>query len=251
MIANPFASQSAARRYAAGRPDYSPHAAEAIRQLTRRRSPVRLALDVGCGTGLSARALAPFAERVVGVEQSPAMLGHASAPANGWFAVARAEQIPLAPGCCGLIGIGSALHWFDQAPFLAELDRVGRDDADLVVFDHWFTGTIRGCRGFADWFQDYLERYPSPPRDGSWSPPHDLGSWSFVGMSRYDHAVAMTADMFSCYLLSQSNVQAAADVGQHGEAELRRWLLEELEVFFQPGAAPVVEFRGMVAHLVH
>jgi len=249
MIVNPFASDPAARRYAAGRPDCSSLVAGVIRGLTP-RTPVHLALDVGCGTGISTRALAPFAERVVGIEPSAGMLAHASSPANGWLVAAKAEQMPLPDRCCGLIGVGSALHWFEQDPFLAELDRVAREDADLVIFDHWFTGTMRGCPEFAEWFRSYLDRYPSPPRDRSWSPPGDLGSWSFVGLQRYDHPVAMTSDRLACYLLSQSNLQVIADGGQSDEAELRQWLLEELRMFFVQGRNSVVQFGGMVAHLV-
>jgi SAM-dependent methyltransferase len=192
--------------------------------------------------------LGSFARQVIGIEPSAHMVALAPALANATYLRASAEHIPLARSTCGLIGAGSALHWFDQAAFLAEIDRVATNDSHLVVFDHWFNGSVDGCPEFAEWFRTYLARYPSPPRDRSWSPPSDLGGWMFAGSQSYKHPVPMTVGRLTSYLLSQSNLQVMIDRGEIVEEQLRESLADELRAVIT-GDVAVVEFGGLVAHL--
>ncbi|MFQ5524279.1 MAG: class I SAM-dependent methyltransferase [Acidimicrobiia bacterium] len=248
MSNNPFATDAAARLYAAGRPDYSSLVTDVIRRLTGITARVRCAVDVGCGTGISTMALAPLADTIIGVEPSTAMLAQALPAANVLYRVGSAEDLPLEDGSCDLIAVGSALHWFDQARFLKEASRVARPDAWLVVHDHWFTGQMQGHEEFAAWARDvYLSTYPSPPRDRSWRPPDDLGAWQHTGWERYEHPVPLTADQLAAYLLTQSNLQTVIERGDQTEAEFKIWLLAETAPFFADDPAPVFLFGGFVA----
>ncbi len=171
MSDNPFAADIAARLYAVGRPDYSALVTDMIRQLAGITDRVSCAVDVGCGTGISTMALAPLADTVIGVEPSTAMLEQALSAANVEYRVGSAESLPVEDASCDLIGVGSALHWFDQARFLEEASRIARPGAQLVVHDHWFTGQMQDHKDFTAWARDvYLSTYPSPPRDRSWPP---------------------------------------------------------------------------------
>jgi SAM-dependent methyltransferase len=250
MSNNPFASDAAARLYAAGRPEYSHLVTDIIRRLTGVTDRVPYAVDVGCGTGISTMALAPLADTVIGVEPSTAMLEQALPAANVQYRVGSAEDLPLEDGSCDLIGVGSALHWFDQARFLKETSRVARPGAWLVVHDHWFTGQIQGHEGFSAWARDvYLNTYPSPPRDRSWRPPDDLGNWTHTGWERYEHPVPFTADQLAAYLLTQSNLQTVIEHGEQTEDELRVWLITETAQFFVDDPEPVFLFGGFIACL--
>ncbi|WP_149539418.1 methyltransferase domain-containing protein [Siccirubricoccus phaeus] len=79
-------------------------------------------LDLGCGTGLSGTALAPFAARLEGLDLSPRML--AEAGKRGLYAALHAadlvEFLPSRPGAYGLVAAVDVLNYLgDLAPALA------------------------------------------------------------------------------------------------------------------------------------
>ncbi|GAB3482872.1 class I SAM-dependent methyltransferase [Nocardiopsis coralliicola] len=125
--------------YARYRPDYPAEAMERLRAAVAdggggRAAP--LLVDVGCGTGVSTRALrAAFGPepRIAGVEPNADMRaqGLASAaepgarPGEGVRYVAgRAEQLPFGAGTASLVLAAQALHWFDRPVFYREAVRV-------------------------------------------------------------------------------------------------------------------------------
>src|SRR5690242_17862199 len=74
----------------------------------------RLAVDLGCGTGLSTRAWADRADAIVGVEANPAMAGQAraaTAAANVRFVVALAADTGLASGEADVVTCAQSFHW--------------------------------------------------------------------------------------------------------------------------------------------
>jgi SAM-dependent methyltransferase len=115
-------------------------------------------LDLGAGTGKLTAALLAAGHRVTALEPSAGMravlaarLGGAAGPPAGTGAAAeddpavaaaegaatglpdaltvldgRAEEIPLADGSVDAVLAGSAFHWFDREPALAEVARVLR-----------------------------------------------------------------------------------------------------------------------------
>src|SRR5580692_7116943 len=91
---NYFSHASAAERYAQFRPYFHPLA---IEHLVRFTGCVRFAnaLDVACGTGQSTRALAEVAEKVVAVDNSPAMQALAPALPNVVYQIGEAEKLPF------------------------------------------------------------------------------------------------------------------------------------------------------------
>lgn len=245
---NPFVSEAAARRYVEGRPDYSTLVSDIIRRLIGDDLPLDLAVDVGSGTGISTMAIAPFARRVIGVEPSPAMVRLAIPADNVIYRIGTAEDLPVEDSAADLISVGSALHWFDQERFLAEASRVGRQEAWLIVYDHWFTARMQEHEEFVDWVRDvYLVRYPSPPRDRSWRPPDDLGLWRHTSWERFEHPVAFDIDQLAAYLMTQSNLQTVIERGERTEEKLRSWLVSEVSPFFGDDRSAHFVFGGFVA----
>lgn len=248
MPSHPFATETAARIYAVGRPDYSSLVTDIIRGLAHIAQPVPCAVDVGSGTGISTMALAPLAETVIGVEPSPAMLEHARQRQNVEYRLGSAEHLPAADHSCDLIGVGSALHWFARESFLSEASRVARPGAWLVIHDHWFMGQIEGNEEFGEWVRNvYLDKYPSPPRDRSWRPPNDLGMWRHVAWEQYEHRIQFDQDELAAYLLTQSNLQAVIERGDDTVESLRAWLRSQTGRFFADRRPPTFLFGGFVA----
>ncbi|QUH03360.1 class I SAM-dependent methyltransferase [Saccharopolyspora erythraea] len=228
LVANPFDSDAAARRYARGRPYYHRTALRlAMRQLRIERAGT--AVDLGCGTGLSTRALRDVADRVVALDVAPAMLRAAQRYPGVQYVVSGAERIPLRDACADLVTAGAAFHWFDQARVLPELARVLDDGAALAVYSDFFTGRLAGRPAFTRWFRDsYLARHPAPPRhhldtaaaaDAGFSDALDAEDRFRVRMSRSE-----LAD----YLLSQSNAAAAVRSGAVTAHDLRREITDGL-----------------------
>lgn len=252
MPTNPFTTDVTARLYAKARPDYANLARNIIKRLTGIGELVEHAIDVGFGTGISTKAIAPLAKRITGIEPSAEMLKYAISLPKVEYLVGKAEDLPIDETSCDLICVGSALHWFDRSRFLAEASRVARQGAWLVVLDHWFAGEMEGHQDFAAWGREiYLSRFPAPHRDRSWRPPEDLGDWKHVGWERYDDPVSMTRNALTDYLLTQSNLQVVIERGDHTEEELRTWVYEELTPFFEGDERATFMFGGFVAcHLL-
>ena len=94
----------------------------------------RRVLDVGCGTGLFAAALARNAE-VVGVDPEPRMLEVARENTDGAVElhVAPAERLPFADGSFERAILRLVVHLIDRPRALAELRRVLGEGGRLVI----------------------------------------------------------------------------------------------------------------------
>jgi SAM-dependent methyltransferase len=98
-----------------------------------------LVVDLGCGTGLSTRAWADRAERVVGVEANPRMVERARAvteQANIDYVEAYADDTGLSSGEADLVTAWQAFHWMEPQPVLAEAARLLRDGGVFAACDY-------------------------------------------------------------------------------------------------------------------
>jgi ubiquinone/menaquinone biosynthesis C-methylase UbiE len=96
------------------------------------------ALDVGCGTGALAYALAPLVGEVVGVDSSEDYLAAAreEAPPNCTFAIGDAEALPFPYGDFDLVGCLRVLHHVRRPELVvAELARVTRRGGTILLAD--------------------------------------------------------------------------------------------------------------------
>jgi SAM-dependent methyltransferase len=232
-VRNPFDSDQAARRYARARPYYH---RSALRLAARQQEigPARVAVDVGCGTGLSARAVRDLADRVVGIDVSAAMLRAARRLPGVCYLVGTAERIPLGDAAADLATVGGAFHWFDQPSAFPELARVLRGGASLVVYTDFFHGTLAGQPGFVDWLSEwYLSRYPSPARHAQFDPDAaERSGFGRVAFIEGAFPVRMTRTAMADYLLSQSNAARAIETGVTSAETLRNQILDETAAYF-------------------
>jgi SAM-dependent methyltransferase len=206
----------------------------------------RLAIDVGCGTGLSSRAVGQRAERVIALDASPAMLRSAEPSPGVHYLAADAERLPLPDAAADLATVGAAFHWFDQARALAELARCLRPGAGLVVYTDAFYGELVARASFGDWLTGtYLPSLPRPTRRAYFD--SDLAQ--ACGFNRSDYTqgeihVPLTRAQIADYLLSQSNAAMAIEAGQVAADTLRAHIVTGITPFL-PDDDPVEVIFGV------
>lgn len=106
--------------YVRGRPPYSADLGERLAELLDLDGHGRL-IDVGCGPGILALALAGSFDEVVGVDPDPAMLKEAerhaveSGIANVCWVKSRAEDLPADFGPFRMATFGRSFHWMHRS----------------------------------------------------------------------------------------------------------------------------------------
>src|SRR4051794_20361070 len=103
-MANPFATVALAAGYAQSRPPLHARIMDRAFAIARMDRPVAVAIDLGCGSGLSTRPLLSRAGLVLGAEPFHGMLTWARTvvPA-AHFLAARTEALPVAAGKADLM----------------------------------------------------------------------------------------------------------------------------------------------------
>jgi ubiquinone/menaquinone biosynthesis C-methylase UbiE len=244
MVRNYFASKSSACRYAAGRPDFHDEITGRIKDYLQITQPLPKALDVGCGTGLSAKALLPLAAKVYATDISIEMLNTACEKDKINYCLAPAENQPFATAAFDLITVSSAVHWFNIDAFLAEASRLLKISGCLVIYENNFPGKMRDNEGFGSWFNKvYLPRFPSPPRNKNydWSRENLLSKGFTITIpAEFENQVSFVKSELISYLITQSNVIAAVEAGEIGYSEAEEWLDEHLTLYFENADLPAI-----------
>lgn len=243
-VDNPFEATGAGGLYARGRPYHHPVTlarAFALAGDTR----VGRALDVACGTGLSTRALADRAGFAVGCELSAEMLRAAPAIGNAAYVRTRAEALPFAAGSFDTVTVASAVHWFEQVSFFAEVHRVLRPGGWLVLYDHYFMAAIREVAGSEAWGHEFMTRYPLPPRNRSTGEKAIVPTELFDAIAEelFDNDQQMTHEMLVDYAVTQSNSLAATERGE----PVREWVTGTTAPFFAGVEHRTVRFLSVVS----
>jgi ArsR family transcriptional regulator len=96
--------------------------------------------DLGCGTGQTTAALAPYVSRVIAVDESSAMLGAArkrlGAHENVELRSGRLEDLPVDAGLLDAAVLSLVLHFVvDPAAVLAEAARIIKPGGRLLIVD--------------------------------------------------------------------------------------------------------------------
>jgi SAM-dependent methyltransferase len=232
---NYFAYPTAAERYAKGRPFFHPLAAKKIQTICCESGRINRALDVGCGTGQSTLALLDVADEIVGLDNSAEMLSHAGRHARIHYVEARAEELPFDDMSYGIITVGLAFHWFDRQQFMLEAQRVLQPGGWLVIYNDFTTGRMNGNDDYAKWYREqYLVRYPTPPRNNPALTDADAIAYGFVasGCDQFDHEVEFTPNQLIGYLLTQTNVISAVEAGRGNLQSVADWLLNSIRPLF-------------------
>ncbi len=241
-----------AERYKNARPYIHPTAMNRIRSFIHNDTRVLRALDVGCGTGQSTIVLSEIAESVVGLDPSADMLAHSLHHADIKYIQSSAENTPFIELSFDLITVAQAFHWLDHNAFLLESSRLLQQSGWLMIYTSWFTGEMKGASEFAEWFKnDYLARYPSPPRDRT--PVTEVldsdHGFEFRGEEEFFDEIEMSIDRFIDYQLSTTNVIAAIRQGKETYEAVGKWIKSNISSFYSSVPERTFLFNGKIWYL--
>ena len=233
--------------YATSRPPVHPRVIERALAGT---ALFRRALDIGGGAGVSTKALAGFAQSIVGLEPAVAMLRWA--PAIAHFVSGCAEAIPFHDRSFDLLTAAGSLNYVDLDLFFPEAVRVLIPGGVLLIYDFSPGRNFRDAPGLDEWFAAFHLRYPPPAAEGRELSPEILAALS-TGFRLDRHqwfeiGITLTPEFYLDYVLTETNVASAVRSGEP-EGEIRSWCAETLAPLWH-GAAHEVLFRGYFACLV-
>lgn len=211
----------------------------------------RQGLDVGCGAGLSAKALGMYCGRVTGIDASGDMIAAARYRCREpfyTFLQCRAEEIFLPADSFDIVTAAGVTDWVEEAGFLTGLSRVMQDGGTLLVYDFWITDQMEGNPDYTDWWQtQYLNRFPRQ------TPEHlqNGKGWSEERAEKMGFMAEKSAsfvlrhsfcrEALVHFLLLQSNVNAW--IVKNGEEAAQDWLRQTLTPVFSR-AEEVLLFDG-------
>lgn len=235
-MTNYFTDASIAHRYASSRRPYHAAVADQIRALfdPHALTTVGLALDVGCGAGMSTVALTSIADQVIGLDASPAMLRYAATHERVEYRLGSAEYLPSEDGSVDLITAGSAFHWFDQPLFLSEVARVLRPGGYLAIYTDWFIGMVTNPE-FARWYAEvHSLRHPPPPRGKMFPDAADTTVFglALIGRSDFSHVQDYSIEALVEYLTTQSNIGVIVQSGGKDIVALAAQIRAEVAPYF-------------------
>ncbi len=168
-------------------------------------------------------ALLEVCDAVTGCDLSPEMLTHARATApKAAFLEAPAEALPLSDSSVALVTTFMAFHWFDQAKFLAEVQRVLEPGGYLMICHHKSLAALRDQPAFRTWADGFYANYPTPPRNPSELELSDVERFGFtlVAHASFEDEFWMTGAEIAQYISTQSNIIAKVEqAGGHPRAD--------------------------------
>ena len=187
-----------AEQYEAARPSYPTEAVDCLAGIIPLDAVIA---DIGAGTGKLTRLLAQRGFKIYGVEPNEDMRGQLAsilAPyPNAEVVDGTAEATTLAANSVDLITCAQALHWFEPAGFLAECQRIGREDAWLAAVYN----NMDGGRGSEHRFEAIDKIFKKP------------------SILYFDNPISYDRKSWQAYMLSHSHSPLLTD--ENYEANLR------------------------------
>ncbi len=244
---NPFGTDDMAAGYATSRPPVHRRVIEQAFQQSGRSGLFQRALDIGCGAGVSTKALIDFAGTCIGLEPSEAMLKWAPklAPSAG-FVVGSAEAIPLCSRAVDLITAAGSLNYANLDRFFPEAARVLTSYGTLLVYDFSAGRSFPNASSLDVWFSSFHQRYPPPANEARELSPAILAEltsgFQLDAHRQFEIGITLTPEFYLDYVMTETNVAAAVRSGVP-QSEIRSWCAQTLAPVWN-GAPREVLFRG-------
>lgn len=236
-----YDSERLARFYAQSRPPVHDAICTKLFAALPQGCEVKAAMDVGCGAGASAAALAKRAIQVTGIDPYLPMLRQARRRLpSATFIQARADALPAGASSMGLITAAGSLNYTEIDSSLAEIARVLTPKGHLAVYD-FSTGRVlpRDAESESR-FLSFEHRFPWPAGYALDLArlPYAAHGLDLVFFDKFVIEIDMSFDEYLEYVLGETNVEAAVSSGL-SEPAARRVCAEIFEPLFSTGSRTV------------
>ena len=141
-LQRPFQSEEVANLYKTFRPRQPQEVYNCIIKYYKDKhvsDPFTLAVDIGCGPGISTVPLASYFNHVIGIDISEAQISQAnSAIENVSYKVGRGEDLHFCDDeSVDLVTMMAAFHWLDRERIYDELWRVLKPNGVIAICTYW------------------------------------------------------------------------------------------------------------------
>ncbi|GAB6028243.1 hypothetical protein CHUAL_002430 [Chamberlinius hualienensis] len=137
-----FEGKQEAKSYKLYRPTTGQNVTDKIMNYVREKNegPLKLLVDVGCGSGQHTLAFTSYFDKVLGTDISPNMIAEIATdptlPSNVSFAVSPAEELPVPDSSVDVVTGAQCFHWFDHEKFHIEMNRVLKPNGVVAIIGH-------------------------------------------------------------------------------------------------------------------
>ena len=206
-------------------------------------------LDVGCGAGLSKKALRLVCDKVTVTDFADSMVEvcrdlYGKDPSYSFY-VAKAEETIVPDTKYDIVTAAGCINWVDEKKFMANMNEVVEDNGLIVIYDFGITDKLVGSEAYTTGYQDeYLKRFPKPFRkENKWTQADLPDGFIMEKQTEYDMEYSFDIESFVDFMLIQSNVNAQIESGSLTADEAREWMETSLLPIFENGKRQLV-FRG-------
>lgn len=195
-------------------------------------------LDVGCGAGLSTRALKLICNQVTGTDISKSMINVCKELFYGnkdyTFYVSKAEETRVLKRKYDIVTASGMIDWVDEKSFLNNMLQITTEDCYILIYDFWITDRMSGVPHYTTWYQEeYLKRFLKPPRkERVWSQEDMIGGLQIYKQTEYEFRYTFSLDAFVEFMMIQSNINIKIENGEISETQIREWMKESLYPYF-------------------
>lgn len=225
-----------------------------------------LGLDIGCGAGLSTKALKAICANVIGTDISPEMIRVAKEiceqEENITYLVSSAENFKISDLAILHLSIedvkidiataAGAIQWIGKDIFLSNMHQLMKENGYLLIYDFAISDMMPGNPSYTDWWHNqYLIEFPRPYRNESIWKNEDVLPHGFHIIKQIDLKLEHLFDLTSFieFMMIQSNVNAKIETGEKKEADVYQWFQNTLSHIFQ-GQTQRLIFKGYSWYLL-
>jgi len=244
-----FDEQRIAEGYAKDRPYLHGQVIDRLREKGLLSGKYQNGLDVGCGVGLSTRALKTICDKATGTDISEEMIKVARIlyKDQGFtFQKNRAEECISEEDSFDIVSALGMINWVDRTRFLKSMSSMMKEEGMLLIYDFWISDKMINCDAYTDWWnQQYMTEFPRPPRKEDIWTEKDVMQLGFHIKEQltYEINCSFELDAFIRFMMIQSNVNVQVAEKKKTLEEIYQWFKKTLSSIFR-NQERVLIFQG-------
>lgn len=240
-----FDDKRIAHGYASDRPWLHKFVIERLKSDLNITKTFHNGLDVGCGAGLSTKALKLICDNVTGTDISGEMIQiclDTYAASEFTFYTAKAEESPLPETPYDIVTAAGVINWVDKEKFLKNMNLVMAKKSMLIIYDFWISDKMSGNDAYTKWFHNlYLTNFPKPSRNENMWRQSDMPEEFIIKKQvtyQIQHEFAL--DSFIRFMMTQSNVNMQIQNHQKTESEIYDLMQQTLSPIFHESSQALI-----------